>query len=152
MERMDIDDKSKSNVFKWKPLYPNNMKCNGLDGYYCMMIRQYSDGTYYGRKYTIVFQCKEIEPGTGFIDSKLIDRYVLFEKTYPKIIGNLEHPSPTNEYPEFFQANPNTLNTHDVNDYGSFVYAYETLELAKKRAETQYNHIYGYVASFLSGH
>lgn len=135
--------------FVWKPLYPNNMKCNGLDGYYCLVIRQRDDGTYYGRKYTIEFQHKEIEPGTGYVDSKTIDRYVLFEKIYPEIIGNLEYPEPTNESPEFFDDNKNTLDAHDVNSYGSFVYAYETLELAKKRAETQWNHIYGYVASFL---
>jgi hypothetical protein len=111
------------------------MKCNGLDGYYCLVIRQHKDGTHYGRKYTIIFQHKEIEPGTGYVDAKTIDRYVLFERTYPKIVGNLEYPEPTNESPGLFGDENNTLNAHDVNNYGSFVYAYETLELAKNRAE-----------------
>lgn len=133
----------------WKPLHPNNMLCNGLDGYYCVVLKQYKDGTYYGRKYTIVFQHKEIEPGTGYIDSKNIDRYVLFEKTYSHIIGDLEHPEPTNESPMLSNHEHNTLNACEVNDYGSFVYAYETLELAKKRAQAQWDHIYGYVASFI---
>ena len=138
------------NRFVWRPLYPNNMKCNGLGGYYCLVINQRDDGTYYGRKYTIEFQYKEVEPGTGYVDAKTIDRYILFEKTYPKIIGELKYPEPTIESTMSFEDDQNTLNTHDVNNYGSFVYAYETLELAKKRAEIQWNHIYGYVASFLN--
>ena len=147
---MSAENNAIINEFSWKPLCPNNMECNGLDGYYCLIIRQRDDGTHYGRKYTIEFQHKEIEPGTGYVDSKTIDRYVLFEKIYPEIIGNLEYPEPTNECPEFSNNNSNTLDAHDVNSYGSFVYAYETLELAKKRAEMQWNHIYGYVASFLN--
>ena len=137
-------------LFEWKPLHPNNMKCNGLSGYYCLMIRQKDDGTYYGRKYTIEFQHKEVEPGTGYIDPQTIDRYILFENTYPEIIGTLEYPEPTNEDHGLFNDDKNTLSAYDVNNYGGFVYAYETLELAKKRAEVQYYHIFSYVASFIN--
>lgn len=28
----------------WKPIYPNNMRGNGLDGYYCLMLHKDEDG------------------------------------------------------------------------------------------------------------
>ena len=134
---------------QWKPLYPNNMTCNGLDGYYCLMFYKHKDGTISCRKYTIEFQFKEVIPGSGFIDTKEIDRYVLFEKIYPRVEGPLEYPEPTEDWFGHVDDTANTLNTYDVNSYGSFVYAYDSLELAKQRAYTQYRHIYGYVLSFL---
>ena len=139
-----------ANDMEWKPIYPNNMKCNGVDGYYCLIVRQHKDEAYYGRKYSIIFQHKEIEPGTGYINTSEIDRYVLFEKAYPMIVGRLDYPEPSDDSFGHFNNSCDTLSDYDVNDYGGFVYAYETLELAKKRAEVQWNHIYGYVASFIN--
>ena len=146
---MAMEVTERVDLMEWKPIYPNNMLPNGIDGYYCLVLCQNKNGTYSGRKYSIVFQHEERESGTGFINKEKVDRYVLFEKIYTEIIGPLEYPEPTDEAPELFKECINTLNAYDVNDYGGFVYAYETIEMAKKRAQVQWDHIYGYVASFL---
>ena len=102
-----------------------------------------------GRKYSIVFQHEEVEPGTGHIDSNKIDRYVLFEKCYFNIKGRWEHPDPSETVAIIFGDDENTLNAAEVNDYGRFVYAYKDIESAKKRALRQYKAIYGYAMSFI---
>jgi hypothetical protein len=135
-------------MFSWKPLHPNNMPCNGIDGYYSVICRKDENGNVSARKYTIIFQHKEIYHGTGFVDSNVIDRYVLFEKCYPLVNGPTEHPKPTNEF-NWSNNDTITFNEHEVNDYGRFVYAYETLELAQQRAKTQYEAIYKYAISFV---
>ena len=126
----------------WKPLYPNNMIDNEMNGYYCIVIRQHLNGTYSGRKYTILYQRKEIEPGTGLVDSNNIDRYVLFEKTYSEINGPLDYPEPSRKTFMDWTNTDDTLNAYDLNDPGNFIYAYETLELAQQRALAQYKHMY----------
>lgn len=132
----------------WKPLYPNNMPGNGLDGYYCLVLNTDSKGKIFGRKYTICFQYKEAEVGTGCMNKDEIDRYILFEKSYVEIKGKTEHPEPSNVF-DFPNKDNDTLTACEVNDYGSFIYAYETLEAAKQRALRQYNLIYGYAMSHI---
>lgn len=132
----------------WKPLYPNNMPCNGLNGYYCLILHTDSKGITYGRKYTIEFQYKETDLGTGITNRKDIDRYILFEKSYSEIHGSCEHPEPSNDF-NLWEDGINTLNAAEVNDYGRFVYAYKDLEFAKKRALTQYKAVYGYAMSYI---
>ena len=134
---------------EWKPLYPNNMKCNGLEGCYCVMFYKHKDGIVSARKYTIAFQRKELKPGTGLVEPNSIDRYVLFEKSYPEVIGPLEHPEPTDNWIGLDLDSKDTFNRYDVNSYGDFVYAYEDLEVAKQRAYAQFWHIDGYIMSFL---
>ena len=60
----------------------------------------------------------------------------------------MDYPSSIHE-----ESNPlyskNTLNSYDMNSFGSFVYAYDNIEDAKKRALSQYKAIYGYVASHM---
>ena len=134
---------------EWKPLYPNNMPCNGLDGYYCLILNTDSEGKVFGRKYTICFQYKEVEEGIGCVNTKEIDRYILFEKSYFEIIGSTIHPEPSDDSWNLWEESENTLNAAEVNDYGNFVYAYETLDGAKKRALRQYKVIYGYAMSHM---
>ena len=70
----------------WKPIYPNNMKGNGLDGYYCLMLHKDKEGKVSGRKYSIVFQNEEVERGTGLVNPNKINGYILFEKVYREIV------------------------------------------------------------------
>lgn len=132
----------------WKPLYPNNMPCNGLDGYYCLILHKGNEDKICGRKYTIFFQYKEIEEGTGHINRKEIDRYVLFEKNYFNIKGPTKHPEPSDDF-DWYVESSDTLHATEVNDYGSFVYAYEDLDSARKRVLNQYKAVYAYALSHL---
>ena len=140
--------KTTENDLIWKPIYPNNMPDNGVEGYYCLMLHKDKEGKYSGRKYSIVFQYEEVEKGSGLINTDKINAFILFEKVYREIIGPLDYPSSINE-----ESNPlyskNTLNSYDMNSFGSFVYAYDNIEDAKKRALFQYKAIYGYVASYM---
>lgn len=134
----------------WKPIYPNNMRGNGLDGYYCLMLHKGNDGKVSGRKYSIVFQNEEVEKGTGFVDPNKINAYILFEKVYCEVVGPLDYPEAQEDYAPDLWKSENTLNSADMNDKGSFVYAYDNIEDAKKRAMCQYKAIYGYVLSHMS--
>jgi len=137
----------------WKPIYPNNIKGNGVAGYYCLMLHKDENGKVSGRKYCIIFQHEEEEIGTGLINPNKIEQYILFEKSYRKIEGHLDYPKPI-EYGEpndIWNRDGNTLCSLDMNDYGSFVYAYKNIEDAKKRALNQYKAIYGYVLSYFIG-
>lgn len=125
--------------FEWKPIYPNNMVGNGLEGYYAI-LRDY-DGKPL-RKFSIVFQHPMDK--TGLIDSNLIDRYILFVKILePDFKDYCEPYKPDEPLP------PLSKMDLGVNDYGSFIYACETMEKAKKLALTQYKMIFGYCMSHL---
>lgn len=149
--RKEIEEvyKMSGDEFVWKPLYPNNMINNGIEGYYCLALRKDKDGKVSGRKYTILFQNEEMEAGTGFVDSEKINAYILFEKIYWNIVGPLEYPEATDSEPkDLWHNNGNTFSSSDMNDYGTFIYAYRDFETAKKRALGQYKMLYGYVASY----
>lgn len=135
---MSVDD------FVWKPLYPNNMTCNGLKGYYSMKLHSNEDGTVSGRKYTILFQHKLDENGCSLSD---IDLYIFFEKSYYDIKGSLEHPEPNDKFDLSIFNCDDTLTANEVNDYGSFIRACKSLDEAKELALRQYKMIYGYVMS-----
>ena len=150
VKRKDIEEvyNMDNDSLVWKPLYPNNMKCNGVEGYYCLIFKKNDDGIVHGRKYTILFQHEEIDEGTGLVDPRKINAYILFEKSYWDVIGPLEYPEATDKEPyDLLYSNGNTLTSSDMNDKGSFIYAYRDMESAKKRALRQFQAIYGYVAS-----
>lgn len=152
MTNREIVEKAyKTNVddLIWKPIYPNNMRGNGLDGYYCLMLHKDKEGKVSGRKYSIVFQHEEVEKGTGLINLNKINGYILFEKVYCEIVGPLDYPEALeNDAPDLWHSK-NTLSSSDMNDKGSFIYAYDNIEDAKKRALHQYQAIYGYVLSYM---
>ena len=132
----------------WKPIHPNNMKCNGIDGYYCLLINKNADNKYSARKYSIIFQHEEVEKSTGFINPNKINAYILFEKSYYDVMGPHEYPLPEDDIPsDLWNNNGNTFSSSDINDYGHFVYAYDNIDDAKKRALTQYKGVHVYVAS-----
>ncbi len=133
----------------WKPYYPNNIKGNGLEGYYCLMLHTDKNGKVSGRKYTIEFQYAEVEPGSGHINRENINAYILYEKSYSEVVGPLDYPKPsmTGSFDKWHTED--TFGSLGVNDFGSFIYAYSNIEDAKKRALRNYQMIYGYVASHM---
>ena len=141
------------NDLEWKPMYPNNMKCNGESGMYSIVAFRDSNGRVSScRKYSILFQYPEVEPGAGMIDRDYVDKYILFEKSYPQVVGEPYYDGPFESEPsDLWRCKGKTFSSSDMNDYGSFVYAYDTLEHAMKRAVTQYSAIYGYALSHLLG-
>ena len=130
----------------WKELHPNNMKSNPLEGYYCLILHKDESGRVSGRKYTITFQYKEIEPGLTSMNSE-IEAYILHEKSYINIVGPLEHPEPNNDIR--WSNDGITFDDYEVNDTGSFIRAFWNIEDAKKRALIQYKAIYGYAMSHI---
>ena len=68
--------KTTENDLIWKPIYPNNMPDNGVEGYYCLMLHKDKEGKYSGRKYSIVFQYEEAEKGSEEKDDMEIIRDV----------------------------------------------------------------------------
>ncbi len=62
----------------WHELYPNNMKCNPVEGCYSLVFKQ-SDDRIYCCRWTIKYQLEEVEPGCVSSDSS-IEAYNLFEK------------------------------------------------------------------------
>lgn len=138
----------KSEDLVWKPIYPNNLIDNGIIGYYALLLIHHNNGRVNGRKYSIIFQRKEEEKGTGRI-TKEIECYILFEKVLGEIKGPLDYPDPRKSDPGCLWNTDITLHDGGVNDYGRFVWAYWNIEDAKKRALVQFRAIYGYVLSHL---
>lgn len=144
-----VEDAYSMTGFDWKPLYPNNMPCNGQEGYYAVKLHELEDGVTSGRKYTILYQRETDEEGCLKEDAP-IEYYVLFEKSYLEVQGRMEHPEPSDE--DDFMGDDwkeNTLHACEVNDYGSFSWVCKTLDEAKNRALKQYQLVFGYALSHL---
>lgn len=144
-----VEDAYKMTGFDWKPLYPNNMPCNGQEGYYAVKLHELEDGITSGRKYTILYQRETDEEGCMKADGK-IEYYVLFEKSYYEILGRKEHPEPSDECDIMSDDwTENTLHDSEVNDYGGFCWVCKTLDEAKKMALARYQAVFGYALSHL---
>lgn len=117
----------------WKPIYPNNILSNNMEGYYTLILRKGTDGKIYGRKYSILFQ-KEEDPahlGEGVLSRNAkTELYILFENSYSDVVGPLDYPEPTEHgRPLFDKAEQgNTFRSSGVNDFGRFVWAYLTMD------------------------
>ncbi len=121
----------------WKPVHPNNMPGNGVEGIYCLIFKKSGIKTYCC-KWTIEYQHRETEPMMISSDSE-IEAYILHMKRYFNVKGPLRYPSPNNHRDEdiirdLVKGNRPTLHNDDINDYGDFVRAYRTLEEAKEGA------------------
>lgn len=125
----------------WKPYYRNNATCNGQAGFYCIISMP--DGSF-PRKYTIFFQHKEVtgHEGHGLIAGwSPVDRYILFEKVY------LDGQAPDYPSPKPQVTSEELLRLEEINDFGSFLFAYTSMKLAKKRALYQYQSVQKYALS-----
>lgn len=145
-------DGLRSEDLNWKPIYPNNILCNKAEGEYALVLRRAEDGTVFGRKYSILFQLAE-DPdhlGEGCIAREhRIEAYILFEAMLNDVTGPLDYPPPRRSGSIFHEDSNVTLSDWGVNEYGSFIRAYPTIELAKKRAVIQFKAVFGYALSHL---
>ena len=107
--------------FNWKPIYANNLIQNGQDGWYAILHAK-KDGKFYVCKWSILFQREELEPMYQAQDAET-ESYILFMERYFDLAEPIIYPEPSNE-----------TSFYDVNEYGSFVRAYKTLEEAKSGA------------------
>ena len=129
---------------EWKPLYPNNMLCNRQCGWYCFLWLKNKEGTYHGRKYTILFQEKEDEKGCTQRGEP--DLFILFEKLYNDMKTPLVYHEPS-EKP--IMTLRGASDCFDINSYGSFVRAYTSENKARERALRQYKMVFSYAMSYL---
>lgn len=117
--------KAQENDFVWKPIYPNNMPCNGKCGIYTDMFFE-DDGRFAYRKFSIeyVSRCDSCgishpEEGVRYYALHLLEINDL-EKTF-------EIPEPSDDYEPFDKGNANL-----VNDFGRFRYVFDDEQTAKK--------------------
>lgn len=136
--------------FVWKPYYPNNMICNGVEGFYCLFPIKHRDDSVTVRKYTIIFQYPQNEDGFTLSEEEP-ELYILFEKIYSEINGNFEYPKPINNscLDNCEDCGEVTFTHCDVNSFGRFIRAYKTIEEAKKSALMSFKMVYGYAMSFI---
>ena len=138
----------------WKPIHSNNIITNDIVGYYALVLNKDLDGRIFGRKYSILFQLEENPAyrGEGLLarDAQ-VELYILFEQSFSDIIGPLEYPEPRPADSPFQDEAQRgiTLSDMGMNEYGDFIRAYPTLELAKKRAVVQYQAVFDYGLSHL---
>ena len=119
----DIFKKAKNNDFIWKPIYPNNIPCNRLEGVYTDMFFKRKNKYQY-IKYSIQYQSRCDKDGFSHHEEEP-EFYILHEL----IIDNLE---------EKFEIPEPSKNTkwddpyaNMVNNYGRFRYAFSDEETAK---------------------
>ena len=135
---VEVEEKEEFPELNWKPYYPNNMEVNGIEGCYCIV----RTGKNSARKYTIKLEYKEENIETGLINPDIVERYVLFEKTYWDVKGPFKYPEPVK--PNEISANINdtygycdTFKGQDYNDFGNYVRSYGYLDDAIQRVYTQ---------------
>lgn len=126
-EKKNLSEK----YFKWLPLYINNIPCSsfGEIGWYCLLLKE-CDGKIVGHRFTILYQRKELEPLHGYMDAK-IEKYILLERKYWDVIGNLRYRTPEEDVDELLEY---TFNDNDLNSHGEFIRAFDTMEEAKAYA------------------
>ena len=117
--------------FEWLPLYENNIPSfsTGEIGWYCMLLKEVK-GKVAGHRFTILYQHEEIEPLHRFMNAK-IEKYILLERTYDDVIGNLRYPDFTKDIKDSYV---HTLDSMDLNSHGEFIRAFDTIEGAKNYA------------------
>ena len=117
--------------FNWLPLYINNIPCSSFEeiGWYCLLLKEV-DGKIVGHRFTVLYQRKELEPLHGYMDAE-IEQYILLERTYWDVIGNLRYKTSEHDTDELLEY---TFNDSDLNNHGEFIRAFNTMEEAKAYA------------------
>ena len=138
----DVYTKAKENNLNWKPVHPNNMPCNGIEGLYTDMFFE-KDNKYEYIKFTIEYVSRCDEEGISHPDEG-IKYYVLHELREFDLNEKFEIPEPTDEF------DINNEYSCMVNNYGRFRYVFNDEETAKKVANKQLLHMlypYTYILS-----
>lgn len=117
--------KAKENSFQWKPLYPNNMPCNGVAGIYLDMFFKEDEHFKYV-KFTIEYMSRCDENGLSHPEEG-IRYYVLHLLEMNDLKESFEIPEPSDDYNPFDDTPADV-----VNDYGRFRYVFDDEETAKK--------------------
>lgn len=122
---------------KWKPLFYNNIKSNGQYGEYAVLITKKND-KYRAGKFTILFQKQQSRP-MRTEPNKEPECYILFEKRYHEVYGPDYYPKDEDDvFGDSFQMRAFlkriSFDVDDMDDYGSFIRCFQTLEEAKKYA------------------
>lgn len=157
MERLDLEDtverierekqeydrlekeynarKLTADYLDWKPIYDNN-DFSGVfreNGIYCLLLRDVG-GIAEGLRISIEYQVEEIEP-FGRYSNAPIEQYILYEKNYGRIDGKLSFRNPEDTHKvSSYSFMKDTLNDYDLNNPGTFIRAFGTLEEAKECA------------------
>lgn len=119
----EVYEKAEKNDFEWKPLYPNNMPCNGQEGVYTYMFFKDNDKYTYV-KYTIEYFHKVDEEGITRPEDKP-RYYVLHGLIENAFAEKFEIPEPNNK------CELDGLGLA-VNDYGNFYCVFDDEDTAKK--------------------
>lgn len=129
--------KGKNNDLEWKPVYPNNMPCNGVDGVYSEM-NFLKEGKYQYVKFTVEYQARVDEEGFSW-PSEGTKYYVLHELIINDLDEPLETPEPKDDF-NFFEDDMGMINC-----YGAYRCVFDDEETAKKVAGNDLlHHIYPY--------
>lgn len=122
-----IYTKAEENAFVWKPIYPNNMPCNGVDGIYTDMF--FKEGSkYHYMKFSIEYCSRCDEEGLNHPEEG-IKYYVLHELQLRDLDEPFVIPEPSNEEGVEFLLGESRATL--VNDYGRFRYVFDDEETAK---------------------
>ena len=119
----EVYDAAKSGKFEWKPVYPNNMICNGVEGLYTDMV--FKDGNKYTYlKFTIEYGYRCDKEGLSHPEEG-IKYYILHEFRLNDLEDIIEIPDPADD----FDWDDKMANM--VNNYGRFRYVFDDEETAK---------------------
>ena len=120
----EVFTKAENNDFLWKPIYENNMPCNGKSGIYTDMFFE-KNGMYQYRKFSIEYVSRCDSVGISHPEEG-IRYYVLHLLEIDDLDETFEIPEPSDDYDILEETNANL-----VNDYGRFRYVFDDEETAK---------------------
>lgn len=119
--------KAKNYNLQWKPLYPNNMPCNGVAGSYTDMFLMEGERYNYV-KFTIKYMYRCDEDGISHPEEG-IRYYVLHMLEIRDLEVTFSIPEPSDDYKMTDKTNADI-----VNSYGRFRYVFDDEETARKVA------------------
>ena len=129
-KRLELD----ADAFIWKPMYPNNIPCNGQFGEFALLFKE-CDGKVTGYKFSIVYQRKEKSPLCYEGLNSTIERYNLHEQRYDDVFGPLSITGVEHEFNSEVDFKwVCTLHDYTVNHPGDFIRSFDTMEEAKSYA------------------
>jgi hypothetical protein len=121
MEEVYIRAKAKN--FEWRPIYPNNMIQNGIEGIFTDMFFE-NNGKYRYIKYSIIYQPRCDSDGMSHPEEETAF-YILHELRINDLEEKFQIPEP-GKHMDWENPYANL-----VNDYGRFRYAFSEEETAK---------------------
>lgn len=129
-----VYEKAKGGNLQWKPLYPNNMPCNGIAGSYTdMFIKEGKRYSYI--KFTIQYMHRCDEDGISHPEEG-IRYYVLHQLEIRDLEETFSIPVPSDDYKMTEETDADI-----VNSFGRFRYVFDDEGTARKVACSELLHI-----------